>query len=250
MKTLLTVDWDYFVPEDPSFDLGHSESLVFLDMMWRGRSGLLDTIKTNGAEEGFWGRLEASLSGAGPTYVSDSHMYAYRLLSGVDHVILVDAHHDCWREDSLGLEKDQGYVYCHNWLRAWLSKGKRRRVTWIQPEWSKGLFDVPKDLRKRVTVENDIKGKIDRVHVCRSGCWTPPWLDKQFIQFVNSRKSLVLNMQKELPWNPMAERWTEENLKELRAQEDQIQAAMSGIKTGVMSSTSFLGGKVELSVPA
>jgi hypothetical protein len=207
----------------------------------------LDNIKTNGTEEGFWDRLGDSLDGAMPTYISDSHMYAYHLLKGIDHVILVDAHHDCWKEDSLGLEKDQGKVYCHNWLRVWLSKGKRRRVTWIQPEWSKGLFEVPKDLRKRVTVESEIKGKIDRVHVCRSGCWTPPWLDKQFIQFVNSRKSLKVNMQDELPWNPMVERWTEADLKDLRDQDDQIKATMKWIKTGVISSSSFMNAKVELS---
>jgi hypothetical protein len=245
MKTLLSVDWDYFVPERPEYDLSHSESPIFLDMVWRSRSGLLDHIKTTGTEEGFWDRLGGSMDGVGPTYVSDSHMYAYRLLlSGVDHVILVDAHHDCWKEG----RKD--HVYCHNWLRVWLAGGKHRRVTWIQPEWSKGIFEVPKDLRKLVATESEIKGKIDMVHVCRSGCWTPPWLDKQFIQFVDSRKSLKINMQGELPWNPMAERWTEADLKELRDRDDRIQDAIRGIKTGVMSSSSFLGARVELAASA
>ena len=251
MKTLLSVDWDYFTPEDPKDDLGHSETEVHLDMMWRARSGLLDKIKTDGEQEGFWDRIGGSLSGVGSTYVSDSHMHAYSLLRGVDHVILVDAHHDCWEEDSLGIETlGEGYIYCHNWLSVWLSKGRHRRVTWIQPEWSKGLYDVPKKLRKRVTVKSEIKGKIDRVHVCRSGCWTPPWLDKQFIKFVEDRKSLKINMQDERPWNPMLERWTEDDLQELRDQEAEFRDAMKRIKTGVMSSDSFINGKTELSIPA
>lgn len=248
LKTLLTVDWDYFVPERPEFDLGHSESLAFLDMMWRSRVGLLDQIKADGAEIGFWDRLGASLKGAGPTYVSDSHLYAYSLLSGIDHVLLVDAHHDCWQEDSLGISKGEGKIYCHNWLRAWLGKGKRRRVTWVCPEWSKGWFEVPKDLKGRVSIVDKVEGKIDRVHVCRSGCWTPPWLDKQFIGFVESRKVLAINLQRDGLWNAMAERWTEAEFQELRDQETSVQEALRGIKTGVISSASFTGAKVELGV--
>jgi len=226
LKTLLTIDWDYFVPENPEFDLGHAEAPIFLDMMWRGRFGLLDHIRANGAEKGFWDSLGASLNGAGPTYVSDSHMYAYSLLSGIDHVLLVDAHHDCWQEDSLGIDQGEGKIYCHNWLRVWLSKGKQRRVTWVRPEWSKGGFEVPKDLKRRISVADKVEGKIDRVHVCRSGCWTPPWLDGQFIEFVENRKVLSVNLQRELPWNPMAERWTEEDVQDLRYREAMMQEAL------------------------
>ena len=109
MKTLLSVDFDFCVPEDPNCDLGHYETEDHLDMMWRARGGLLDTIKTNGEEEGFWASLGGSIDGVRSTYVSDSHMYAYRLLKGIDHIVLVDAHHDCW-DMTEHWPEDDGYV--------------------------------------------------------------------------------------------------------------------------------------------
>lgn len=249
VKTLLTVDWDYFVPERPEWDLGHSESLAFLDMMWRTRYGLLDKITTSGAEKGFWKAAGAVGKGTGLTYVSDSHAFAYGLLEGVDRVLIVDAHHDCWQEDSLGVEKDQGRVYCHNWLRVWLQRGRKRTVCWLRPDWSKDLFEVPEDLRDRVRVINTLENqKIDRVHVCRSGCWTPPWLDRQFIEFVQARGGLTIRQQ-EGPWDPLQERWTAEDLQDLRQRETTLQEALKGMKVGVMSSFLFQDAKVEVSAP-
>jgi len=236
------------VPEDSTFDLGHSESPMFLDMIWQARIGLFDKIKTNGDEKGFWNRLGGSLDGIVPTYVSDSHAFAYELLRGIDHVLLVDAHHDCWREDGLGVEKREIKIYCHNWLRVWLSKGRNRRVTWVRPKWSEGLFEIPKDLRKRVSLTDKIDGKIDRVHICRSGCWTPPWLDKQFVQFVEERKAVVIKLQSD-QWDPMVERWTEEFLRSLRDQEETVMRDTFGrFKVGTISSSMFLNSKMELSI--
>jgi hypothetical protein len=48
----------------------------------------------------------------------------------------------------------------------------------------------------------------------------------------------------------MVERWTEDDLQELRDQEAEFRDAMKRIKTGVMSSDSFINGKTELSIPA
>lgn len=250
MKTLLTVDWDYFCPEKPEWDLGHSESLAFLDMMWRTRFGLMDKITTNGAEKGFWKALGTFGKGTALTYVSDSHIFAYGLLSGIDHVLIVDAHHDCWKEDSLGVEKAQRKVYCHNWLRVWLSKSKKRSATWLVPAWSEGQFSLPDDMKGRVDVIHSIEKwgdkPIDRVHVCRSGCWTPPWLDRKFIEFVEERGGIPIKQQ-DGHWNPMVERWSEADLAEVRAREATIQNALKGMKVGIMPSSQCLEAKVELS---
>ena len=209
MKTLLTVDWDFFVPIDPMYDLAHQEAPIFLNLLWQARQGLRNFIKTNGIQEGFWNRLGGIAEGAGPTWVSDSHLFAHSLLSGIDHVILVDAHHDCWNQAK------KGQVECSDWLRVWLQGGKRRKATWVSPDWSKDHFSVPKDLCDKLTRVSwgDSWGvkHIDRVHVCRSGCWTPPWLDGEFIKFVQDRGSRVNQMQVG-EWDPMRERWSKDEM--------------------------------------
>ena len=219
MKTLLTVDWDFFVPVNPMLDLAHREAPIFLNMLWKARSGLRSIIKTNGTEKDFWGRLGGLADGAGPTWVSDSHLFAFSLLAGIDHVILVDAHHDCWDQAR------KGEVECSDWLRVWLKGGKRRKATWICPDWSKDSFQVPEDLCDKLTRQSlsDSWGvkHIDRVHVCRSGCWTPPWTDREFIEFVQARGSSVVKMQAG-EWNPMQERWTEDELRESLEQEKAV----------------------------
>ena len=204
MKTLLTVDWDFFVPIDPMYDLSHREAPIFLNAIWKARIGLKNGIKTNGTQEGFWNRLGGIADGAGPTWVSDSHLFAHSLLSGIDHVVLVDAHHDCWDQAK------KGQVECSDWLRVWLQGGKRRKATWVCPDWSKDLFSVPKDLCDKLIQASlgDLGGigHIDRVHVARSGCWTPPWTDREFIKFVQDRGEGETLMQF-LDWNAMRERW-------------------------------------------
>lgn len=246
MKSLLTIDWDFFVPEKAEYDLGHAESLLFLDMMWRSRGALVDLIKTNGAEKGFWSLVGASTDRAGSTFVSDSHAFAYGLLRGIDHVLLVDAHHDCWESDTLGVDKASRGVYCHNWLREWLRGSKKRRATWVRPEWSKDSFTLPEDMAGKVTIVSEVKDwgamGIARVHACRSGCWTPPWLDRQFIEFVEARGRRCVALQ-DNQWHPLRNRWSEEDVQEVKRQGESIRALM---RIGTMSSRDFLNGRVEV----
>lgn len=213
MKTLLTVDWDYFVPIRPEWDLSHREAGFFLKPIWAFRIGLYDHISTTGSENGFWSRLESKIPVAdGATWVSDSHLYAYSLLRGIDHVVLVDTHHDCWKRAV------RNAIECSDWLGVWLRAGKNRRATWVKSEASDGSFSLPDGLKGKVREihESDdwkVKG-IDRVHVCRSGCWTPPWLDRKFIEFVESRGCRYVSQQ-EGDWDPMKERWNAEEMKKI-----------------------------------
>jgi hypothetical protein len=252
VKTLLTVDWDTFVPEKVEWDFSHQESLIFLNLLWKTRIGLKDQITTSGKEDGFWGRAGV-VGGAGITWVSDSHTFVWGLLKGVDHVVLVDAHHDCWMGDSLGIDRSERRIFCHNWLREWLVARKTRKVTWVRPEWSKDMFEVPKDLADRVKIvglDDDWGVKqIDKVHVCRSGCWTPPWLDRQFESFVLDRRQPVIKMQ-EGPWDPMRARWTKEEMEELVKQDRAMREKMKGMAIGSISASDFLKAREEVSVKA
>jgi hypothetical protein len=242
LKTLVTVDWDFFVPENPNWDMGHEENLLFLNFMWKTRAGLFDMIKTTGLEKGFWERTGLKAKAGDYTYVSDSHLFAYGLLKGIDNVVLVDAHHDCWKEGGKN-------VYCHNWLRLWLEKNKKNRATWVCPEWAAGNFTLPADM-DRVTVVHEMpdvsKMNVRDVHICRSGCWTAPWLDKQFIEFVEDRGGWEVPLQVDA-WNPLKERWSQKDFQEMRDQQQKVDEALKGMKTGSIGSSFFIDGFVELS---
>jgi len=223
MKTLLSIDWDFFVPEDAKFDLGHSESLFFLDFIWQTRVNLIDKLQTNGEEIEFWSTLRPFITDVSSVYVSDSHAYAHSLLQvlrNIDHIILVDAHHDCWKADSLGIDKNIKQIYCHNWLRCWLKAKKTRRATWIVPSWSDGCFILPTDMTSQVKVVSSMNNwepcKVDQVHVCRSGCWTPPWLDGKFIDFITESRMSPFKLQMN-EWDPLVMRWSPDYLKKLQA---------------------------------
>jgi len=149
MKTLLTVDWDFFCEEKPEWDFGHQESLIFLKMLWTTRIGIKAEMRTTGAESGFWEQLRKVGDLKAPLWASDSHAYAYQLLKGVRRVVLFDAHHDCWMADSLGVDKKARGVYCHNWLRVWLNGSKKRSATWVRPGWQKHC-ELPDDMKGRV----------------------------------------------------------------------------------------------------
>ena len=215
MRTLISIDWDFHVPEDLFWDLGHRENLFFLHMVWSLRMGLYAKIKTSGTEKNLWDWLRARVNLDGRMLaVSDSHASAYSLAEDVDHVTLIDAHHDCWvGQDSKG-------IYCDNWLRQWLKGDKKRRILWVMPRWQTKAFELPHDVKQRIDVvefSEDLKlsGTSSRfVHVARSGCWTPPWLDDAFLDFLKGfgrplKEALVMQ---DGDWNPLKRRWDKETL--------------------------------------
>ena len=256
VKTLVTVDWDFFVNERPEWDMGHRENLLFLKMLWSTRGGLVDKMVTSGDEDGFWSRLreELAVSGKGrllePLWVSDSHCYAYSLLEGVSRVVLFDAHHDCWTGEN-------GQVMCDNWLRTWLKGSSRRKATWVRPPWLNAkVCRLPEDMEGRVEAVTYGKGMelalegLVAVHACRSGCWTPPWLDKAFLGFLegfgNGLEGCCRLQEGE--WDPMAERWTEKDLAEALDGEAKVRSMVAGMRTGSVPSGNFLNARVEVAV--
>lgn len=256
MRTLLTVDFDFFVPEDPMWDIGHRESKLFLTILWGTRGNLIDKMKTTGEEHGFWERIGVKRNGIRPIWVSESHCYAHTLTAGVDRIVTFDAHHDCWKGQ-------KGEVSCENWLRVWLKGSKRRRATWVRPTWlEKGVCEVPDDLKDRVDVVEGLEGlklglegPVD-VHICRSGCWVPPWLDGAFLAFVGALGGGlegVEDMQGD-GWEALKQRWTDEDLKTALEGDRLMQEAMGrfGRRTGKgytmmeVPSGDFLKGMVEV----
>ena len=107
-------------------------------------------------------------------------------------VYLFDAHSDLGYGGLMSLNFE---VNCSNWLGK-LLKDKYIKEAYIfyspytveKPEYFKQInsmydvkywdFDVLDNLDKCIVVS--------AIHICRSGAWTPPWLDNKFIQFVDA----------------------------------------------------------------
>lgn len=249
MKTVISVDWDFFVFEDPAWDIQHRESIVYIQHLWAYRYHLIDRMKTNGNEIGFWEGLKKQFGAAKlrhiPIYVSESHSFAISVcqLHKPEMVISFDTHHDLWPLDG---QKDS--VFCHNWLRAYLKGSKRSKAIWVYPKHSIGLFKMPSDkIAQRCLRRPDpyrFKAdeiEIEAIHICRSGAWTPPWLDKQFVGFVSEAELLtrfspyvdearietfengVRTPGKDIVVNPMQPRWSDKDLKQAKVIHEAIQ---------------------------
>jgi hypothetical protein len=194
----ITVDWDYFVPENPLWDIQHAETTLHRSLLWYSRYCIKDQFIVTDEVKGFWDRIRswADITDA-VLSVSDSHGTAITTaLTEVDTIVLFDQHHDCWPHKAKGND----VAYCDTWLRCWLELSKQRQVIWVKPEFPKEYFDpevefpVPEDFKDQFTCVTqktfDAKklglkeSEIDSIHICRSGAWTPPWLDERFIQFV------------------------------------------------------------------
>ena len=224
-RTILTVDWDAFIPTghgDPQlWDLGHAETKLHRNMMWQLRGYLYNVMKVNQQlAASFWAAMAQRFQRL-PTHtiVSDSHTHVYQWLQDVTTVILVDAHHDCW-------EGPKGAVDCSNWARVWLGKSRTKRIHWIVPDWvDASIYEewnfVKKDkcvvLYKLSEVLAGsgiitLPGTVDRVHVCRSGCWTPPWCDQEFLDWLKGRECLTFPVsERGTEWDALRLRWgTEE----------------------------------------
>jgi len=199
-KTLLTVDWDAFIPVNKSgdpqlWDIGHAETNLHVNTLWQMRGGLVEHMQVDPAlAKPFWAEMQRRFAPfTDYTLVSDSHMHVFGWLMDIQQVVLVDAHHDCW-------QGPKNAVDCSNWARVWLGKSRTKHLHWIVPDWVDiTIYDewkfVTKEKRVSIYKLSDIlKGShmnalprtIDRVHVCRSGCWTPPWLDQAFIDWLKA----------------------------------------------------------------
>jgi hypothetical protein len=239
--------------------MGHQESLIHLDMLWSTRYALRDKMVTSGEEDGFWNIITSHLKfHAGITpHVSDSHAYGYHAAQGCEGVIIADAHHDCW-------DSADGQVGCDNWLRVWLKEVPTRWAIWVYPEHAKriGAPSFPEDMADQLTAVKweDFKKDhsliprheaIGAAHVCRSGCWTPPWLDHKFIDFFSEGFSPDdFNALQDGAWDPLAERWNEakeDQAKALQQQMDDMMSKQVKVVPGATSKT-FLNGRVEHSV--
>lgn len=202
--TVLSVDWDYFLPLDTTpFDWGANESphnsALFFEILWPMRA----TARLSSKDErcavdlvqvaerrvkGFWDKILSPLMPMVACIV-DSHAEIITFLDRVHRdrplrIVNFDAHHDCGYPYQ---PKQKKHVNCGNWA-AWLKHQKRlHHLTLVYPQWRRTSPERGAD-KELSMVDEIVYGKWDRepiaaplVFLCRSSAWMPSWCDAQWL---------------------------------------------------------------------
>jgi hypothetical protein len=196
---VLSIDWDYFINADMCermelFPDGGNENLsLFLgNTCWSGHyyDGKLEQIKTDAqAIKKVKECLKKHNIDSIMSYmIADSHKHAYEFVheycdaEGYDSLNLVniDYHHDVYSNGD--------GVDCGNWLAKLIKDfdGSDSQFTWVARHDSDMNLGVSLDgcENKLLCVEDlDIIDEYqwDIVYICRSSMWSPPHLDRKFI---------------------------------------------------------------------
>lgn len=202
MINLLSVDWDFFCPisNEPGmlglFDWGHRDAgQLFLEYLWYPRAAAFKINNvplpdTSGEELTFWDRFR--FKDGCELYFADSHVQAYDdvVSKGVYNVVNFDAHHDGGYNTTIKEILKAGKIDCGSWMVGYHLNGCH--VQTIYPKWKSWAMKgepkpaIPKMVR-RVDGSKTIPAMFpafDRVFVCRSGGWSPSWLDEKFTKFL------------------------------------------------------------------
>ncbi|MFA5048378.1 MAG: hypothetical protein WC516_05155 [Patescibacteria group bacterium] len=220
-KMALSVDWDYFTPSAKIFWDNIEENKYNLINAWRYR--VVDSkVKIEDIYTNFWKWLSKWFvipKDEITILVSESHLALYNLLKSNHKLILFDSHHDCYYNS---------YLDCGSWGTNWLEQNKDAKITWFSQFESQDL-SILKNLIKReiksqisvidkehtVSTLNDMyleKGKrshFDFIHICRSGCWTPPNFDANFVKFLESSNCKIEVISDFMKVNPLESRFEE-----------------------------------------
>lgn len=192
-RMLLSVDWDFFFPipeHDPGFlyDWGHRENYSFmLNDIWVIRAASfikrgLHLPDTTGLEEHFWARFNLKDC---TLFYADSHMNIMKpeVMSGVDEIWNFDAHHDSYTPISQVAKNMK--VSCQDWATGCYLMKTKLKI--FYPRWASYKIGAEKPsipVHIQVDRKQQFKRRFDRVFVCRSGAWTPTWIEDKFWRFV------------------------------------------------------------------
>lgn len=200
-ECLLSVDWDYFIHTKKENWGSYIENKRSLVDLWYKRyvqektfgRDIRELYKLSPAWQRFWERIRRRfmLVKGTKAYVSDSHAWSYHIAR--EHncriVCLFDSHADLGYG---GLSSLNFEINCSNWLGKLLKDEQVEKAyifyspyTMEKPEYFKEMNSIYNI--KYYDLNNLTKTfMVSVIHVCRSGAWTPPWLDEKFMQFVNA----------------------------------------------------------------
>lgn len=195
--TLLSVDWDFFFPVpqyDDKFlyDWGHRETPLFMGPdLWYAReaafiSAGIPRPEVNDQWKDFWSRF--TFSPDAWLFFGESHSWAASELVAQDvgRVWSYDAHHDLGYDAEAVDRTIFGSYSCDTWLLHYVMTKAEVHVRF--PQWMRGYdWGEPARYPDSMDVDDDlVTTVIDRVFVCRSGAWVPPWCDHSYSEFVEA----------------------------------------------------------------
>jgi hypothetical protein len=217
-KNLLSIDWDYFIPIKREWGGSYIESKTNLISLWymryfKGKKDGQDIekiIDIGKKAMRVWDSIYRyfNISNNAKMYVSESHKLSYDIAkeNNCKGVISFDAHSDLGYG---GIKSLNFEVNCANWLGKLLKERVINKANIIYSPYTYEKKEDFNEMNKFFNI-NYSKGEvinrkvdISVIHICRSGAWTPPWLDEKFYNFVNGFKKQyeVINCPHR-EWNP------------------------------------------------
>ncbi len=199
---ILDLDFDYLVEYYPMIDsFGQQETPFFENEMWNIRFqtymanphepiNLVNKITLDHKTHDLLLELILGLELKGRWGVADSHAHAYTYIKSLPKksypVVHIDRHDDLSEYNSA----EEG-IHGGNWLRALLEEDPDSTAIMVaQNKAEVKLNDLLLGVHGREYIDYlfSHSSEIDYLYLCRSPSWTPPWLDKAFLDF--SRKIL------------------------------------------------------------
>lgn len=198
VKALLSIDWDYFIPIKREWCGSYFESKKNVQALWYKRyfkcrengENIIDEVKVGVDLNEFWKKIKGvfSFDKNIKIYMTDSHKWSYNIAknNGCNTVFNIDAHSDLGYE---GLNSLMFEVNCSNWFGKLFGDNIINKGYVIYSPYTYENKDEFKEINNKFAINycnvKKINSKIDisTIHICRSGMWTPPWLDYEFYKF-------------------------------------------------------------------
>lgn len=217
MRSLLSIDWDYFVPTRSAWSGSYVEDKKNLMFIWYKRYfenkrkgvNIEESIKTGKEFKSFFKIIKGRFKFVKnfKMYVSDSHKFSYEIakVNRCINVINFDAHSDLGYG---GLKSLEFEVNCANWFGKLFKDNIIKSGSIVYSPYTKENKNEFYDINDKFNIDyikscNIPELEISAVHVCRSGSWTPPWLDGDFKKFIQkfSRPYKIFDCPKRI-WCP------------------------------------------------
>ena len=198
---ILSIDWDYFFPNNFDFDWAMDESrFLFYEMIWPIRWGNIHLMTKELAKDIYHpdqqllnGFLDKILINSNPSLLSiaDSHTdikHLINLFSAKVNIYNFDQHHDIYYGNELPNKESE--PNCGNWVGYFLDRIESYHLYY--PPWRKSNLEHTGKLLHTNSVSFTIPKNppsFQMIFICRSSPWTPSWSDHHWIKFIEYFKT-------------------------------------------------------------